>query len=235
MSLSGARWEAVPIASPLSGAEEAGGIRRAWTPVRVPGHWQLVDALRDYEGYVLYRTHFEAGLPGEDELVSLRFGGVYYSARVWLNGRYLGAHQGYFSHFEFDCTGSLVAGENELLVEVHSPEEREENTRETVGGVWARWDGMDPGINPGGLFREVNLVCSGRVRVRSVGVNAEPSGDGRVTLDLYARHESAVEISGAIQPVGFDAPAAQFRRVARVEPGESRVEVGFTLRQPRLW
>jgi beta-mannosidase len=233
--LSDARWEAVPIGSPLPGAGAAESIERAWASVRVPGHWQLEDAFSGYEGYVLYRTRFEAASPGEGEFVSLRFGGVYYAARVWLNRGYLGAHQGYFSAFEFDCTGSLVEGENELLVEVYSPEEREENARETVGGVWARWDGMDPGINPGGIFREVTLVPSGRVRVRSVGVNARPSGDGRVTLDLYARHGSEVEISGVVRPLGFDAPGAEFRRVVRVEPGENRVGTTFFLRQPRLW
>src|SRR5687768_7526115 len=161
LSLSDARWEAVPIAEPLAG--EAKQIRRAWSRVRVPGHWQLEDALGDYEGYVLYRARFEAVPVGDGEFVWLRFGGVYYSARVWLNGEYLGAHEGYFSHFEFDCTESLVEGENELLVEVYSPEEREENTRETIGGVWARWDGMDPGINPGGIFRDVTLVRRGEV------------------------------------------------------------------------
>ena len=230
-----ASWEVVPIASPLAGAGEAKGIRRSWSSVRVPGHWQLEDALRDYEGYVLYRARFEAAAPGPGEFVLLGFGGVYYSARVWLNGEYLGAHEGYFSRFEFDCTQSLIEGENELLVEVYSPEEREENTRETIGGVWARWDGMDPDINPGGIFREVTLVRGGEVRVLAVGVIAGPSGDGWVVLDLYARRGSEVEISGIIEPVGFEAPAAEFRRVVRVEPGENRVGATFALREPRLW
>ena len=127
-----------------------------------------------------------------------------------------------FPHFEFDCTESLVEGENELLVEVYSPEEREENTRETIGGVWARWDGMDPGINPGGIFRDVTLVRRGEVRVLAVGVDVGPSGDGRVTLDLYARRGSQVEISGSVHPMDFEAPGAEFRHTARVEPGENQ-------------
>ena len=234
LSLSDARWEAVPIAAPLGGAGEAEGIRRAWSPVRVPGHWQLEDAFSGYEGYVLFRATFEAMLPAEGEFVWLRFGGVYYSARVWLNGKYLGAHEGYFSHFEFDCTESLVEGENELLVEVYSPEEREENTRETIGGVWARWDGMDPGINPGGIFRDVTLVRRGEVRVLAVGVDVGPSGDGRVTLDLYARRGSQVEISGSVHPVDFEAGGG-VRHTARGRARENRVGTTFALREPWLW
>lgn len=225
----------MPIVSPLAGSERVERLGRAWSSVRVPGHWQLEDALFDYEGYVLYRARFEATAPGSGEFVSLRFGGVYYSARVWLNGLYLGAHEGYFAAFEFDCTESLVAGENELLVEVYSPEELEENTRETIGGIWARWDGMDPGINPGGIFRGVTLVRSGQVRLRSLGVDARPSGDGRVTLDLYARSGSEVEISGKVQALGFEAPDTDFRSTERIEKGENRVELDFSLRQPRLW
>jgi beta-mannosidase len=217
----------------LPGAAAAKGIERAWSPVRVPGHWQLEDVFADYEGYVLYRTRFEA--PTLGEFVSLRFGGVYYAARVWLNGVYLGSHEGYFSAFEFACTRNLVEGENELLVEVYSPEEREENTRETIGGVWARWDGMDPGINPGGIFSEVTLVSGGEVRILAVGVDVRPSGHGRVVLDLDARHGSEVEVTGTVEPVGFEAPAAEFRQRARVEPGENQVEATFTLREPRLW
>jgi beta-mannosidase len=225
----------LPIAAPLDGPKAAARARRAWTPVRVPGHWQLEDALFDYEGYVLYRARFEAASAGEGELVCLRFGGVYYSARVWLNGVYLGAHEGYFSAFEFDCTQSIVDGENELLVEVYSPEEREENTRETIGGIWARWDGMDPGINPGGIFRGVTLVRGGRVRLRSLGVDVRPSGEARVTLDLYARGGSEVEISGRVEALGFTAPGAGFRLTERIDEGVNRVELDFSLPEPRLW
>ena len=234
-SLNDVRWEAVPIALPLANAMAAEGLGRAWSPVRVPGHWQLEDALFDYEGCVLYRARFEGACSGEGQLVSLRFGGVYYSARVWLNGDYLGAHEGYFAPFEFDCTQSISDGENELLVEVYSPEEREENTRETIGGIWARWDGMDPGINPGGIFRDVTLVRGGQVRLRSLGVDVEPSGEGRVALDLYAGGGSEVEVSGRVEALGFDAPGADFRFTRRIDEGENQVELDFVLPEPRLW
>ena len=235
LRLSDALWEAVPVASPLGGADEMAQIGRPWTPVRVPGHWQLEDVFRGYEGYVLYRCLFEAPSQIEDGFFVLRFDGVYYAARVWLNGDYLGGHEGYFSAFELDCKGSLSEGRNELLVEVYSPEEREENTRETIGGVWARWDGMDPDINPGGIFRDVTLVRSGPVRLGSVGMDVRPSGEGRAELEVRAWHAAEVEVSGRIEPVGFEAPGAGFRQTVRVEPGENQVELTFHLPDPRLW
>lgn len=229
-------WEAVTVSAPLRMEGEARSIiERSWSPVRVPGHWQLEGAFAGYEGRVLYRCRFEGWAPHADELVSLRFEGVYYSARVWLNGVCLGDHEGYFAPFEFDCTEAVVEGANELLVEVYSPEEPDENDRRTVGGVWARWDGMNPHINPGGIFRDVALVYGGEVRLRSLGVRAEPSGDGLVFVDLYTRRGARVWIAGMVRALGFEASGAEFEKDAWVEPGCNRFEVGFFLPRPRLW
>ncbi|MDQ3864985.1 MAG: hypothetical protein M3317_16095, partial [Actinomycetota bacterium] len=74
----------MPITTPLEGAEEAARIRRAWTQIRVPWHWQLEDAFATYEGFVLYRCRFTHRRPQGGEILSLRFEGVYYAARVWL-------------------------------------------------------------------------------------------------------------------------------------------------------
>src|ERR687894_2875345 len=170
-------WEAVPVAAPLLNAGEAQDIRRPWTSVRVPGHWQLEGAFAAYEGIVLYRSRFVYRAYTADEALSLLFGGVYYSARVWLNGAYLGGHEGYFAPFEFDVTDVVVVGgENEVLVEVCSPEEPDENDRKTIGGAWARWDGMAPHINPGGIIGEVSVVRGVDVRVRSLAAVADHTG-----------------------------------------------------------
>jgi beta-mannosidase len=204
--------------------------------VWVPGHWQLEEAFGPYEGLVLYRCRFARRPPARNEMVSLRFGGVYYSARVWLNSRYLGDHQGYFSAFEFDVTDILADdAENELLVEVNSPEELAENERETIGGVWARWDGLGPHINPGGIFREVDLVSSGGVRITALGATADGSGYGRVYLELYARRGMLTRLTGLVRPLGFEAPSVEFERAVRVEAGTNRFDVGFYLPQVRTW
>ena len=226
---------AVPLAVPLENATESQSIERPWRPVRVPGHWQLEGAFAAYEGLVLYRCRFaHSSCPG-GEMQSLRFGGVYYSARIWLNGTYLGGHEGYFAQFEFDVTGVLFDGENELLVEVYSPEEPDENDRRTVGGVWARWDGMAPHINPGGIFREVRLVGTGAVYIRSLGAIADHEGDGRAHVELYTRRASRIQLVGRVRPVGFEAQGDDFEREIQLGPGPNRFELGFRLPHVRAW
>src|SRR5215204_1016596 len=229
-------WEAVPLAAPLDDAGKAAGIRRAWTPIRVPWHWQLEDAFATYEGIVLYRCRFAQQRPTEGTMLSLRFEGVYYAARVWLNGVYLGDHEGYFSAFEFDVTDiGITDGENDLLVEVFSPEEAEENDRQTIGGVWAGWDGMAPHINPGGIFREVSLVSDIGVRIRSLTAAADHTGCGVTHVDLYSRYNMRARLVGRVRPLGFEAPDVEFERELQVEEGENRFEIGFRLPEVRVW
>src|SRR5215210_7255608 len=197
-------WEAVPLAAPLE------------------------DAFASYEGIVLYRCRFAQQRLPEGTMLSLRFEGVYYAARVWLNGVYLGDHEGYFSAFEFDVTDIVVTGgENDLLVEVFSPEEAEENDRQTIGGVWARWDGMAPHINPGGIFKEVSLVVDGEVRIRSLAAAADHTGRGVAHVDLYSRRNVRARVVGRVRPLGFDASDVEFEREVLLEVGDNRIEIGF--------
>ncbi len=226
-------WEAVSIPARLE--KPCANAGHSWSPVAVPGHWQLEDVFSGHEGYVLYRRRFKGNVPHDGEMVSLQFGGVYYACRVWLNGTYLGAHEGYFAPFEFDCTDLILGGANDLLVEVHSPHEPSENGRKTLGGVWARWDGMDPLINPGGIFRPVALIRGGPVRVRSLGIEASPSGRCRATALVFSRKERDVTLRGLVRPVGFKAPWTQLERKMRLQSGETRVEIPFFLDEPRLW
>jgi beta-mannosidase len=229
-------WDAVPIAAPLGSAGEAARIRRAWTPIRVPWHWQLEDAFVTYEGIVLYRCRFAQQRPPAGTMLSLRFEGVYYAARVWLNGLYLGDHEGYFSAFEFDVTDVVVTdGENVLLVEVFSPEEAEENDRQTIGGVWARWDGMAPHINPGGIFKEVGLVVDGEVRIRSLTAAADQTGRGVAHVDLYSRYSARARLVCLVRPLGFEAPDVEFEREVQVGEGRNRYEIGFLVPDVRVW
>ncbi len=229
-------WEAVPIAAPLEGANEAARMRRAWSPIRVPWHWQLEDAFATYEGFVLYRCRFAHRRPPVGAMVSLRFEGVYYAARVWLNGVFLGDHEGYFSAFEYDITDIVVTeGENDLLVEVFSPEESEENDRKTIGGVWAMWDGMAPHINPGGIFKEVRLELDGGVRIRSLAAAADHTGCGAAHVDLYSRCSTRARLVGRVRPLGFEALGVEFEREVQVEEGENRVDIGFHVPDVRVW
>ncbi|MDY7396893.1 glycoside hydrolase family 2 TIM barrel-domain containing protein [Aureibaculum sp. 2210JD6-5] len=50
----------------------------------------------------------------------LHFKGVDYRAKVFLNGAFVGSHEGFFAPFEFNITPYLKRGENTLLVQVEN-------------------------------------------------------------------------------------------------------------------
>jgi beta-galactosidase/beta-glucuronidase len=56
--------------------------------------------------------------------ILLHFGAVDYEARVWMNGKYIGSHEGGFTPFSFDVTDAIDGPENALAVRVrdsHDP------------------------------------------------------------------------------------------------------------------
>jgi hypothetical protein len=87
------------------------------------GEWEAVTVpeFRGPEGRWtgFYRTTFEYDAPERDR-VYLRFEGADYIARVYLNGRCLGDHEGIFAPFEFDVTDELRSGQNVLVVEIEN-------------------------------------------------------------------------------------------------------------------
>jgi len=65
-----------------------------------------------------YRRKFEVPQTMQGKRVRLHFGAVDYQARVWVNGQPAGSHAGGSVPFDFDITRLLLAGENELVVNV---------------------------------------------------------------------------------------------------------------------
>ena len=87
-----------------------------WTNVRVPHFGGPIG-----RAVAFYRTIFPVTrtMLGKGA-VFVRFGAVDYKARVFVNGHYLGSHEGFFAGFEFDCTRYVREGSNTLLVQVEN-------------------------------------------------------------------------------------------------------------------
>jgi len=96
------------------------------------GEWQQV-AIPHYTGpgeqvVCWYRTLFTvtAAMKNKGRL-AVRFNGVEYFADVFVNGQFVGDHEGYFAPFDCDFTPYAKVGENILLVRVRN------SSRFTVG------------------------------------------------------------------------------------------------------
>jgi hypothetical protein len=97
------------FASVLSG----GGV---WETVRIPHYGGPLGRAVTY-----YRTTFELS-PAmlERGAMFICCKGVDYKAQVFVNGAYLGSHEGFFAPFEFEFTAQARRGANTLLVKVEN-------------------------------------------------------------------------------------------------------------------
>ena len=113
----------------------------------LPSSWLThAPEMRHYEGLVWYQKRFDA-TPTEGMRQFIRFGAVNYSAEVWLNGTYLGGHQGGFTPFTFEVTGIFREDGNRLVVAADST-----RTEQSVPPPVTDWETY------GGITRSVRLI-----------------------------------------------------------------------------
>lgn len=183
----------------------------------VPGDWNTQDPrLYFYQGVVFYKTEFEH-LPDSDQRTFLWFGAANYRAAVYLNGRLIGEHEGGFTPFNIEVTGSLEPGPNLLVVRVDS-----EMGDDDVPTSTTDWH------NYGGLTRDVLLVDVPGTFIRDyqVGLEADSPGriEGWVQLDGVEAERSTVRIEIPELGVTLEEPV----------DGEGRLFFSVSAR-PELW
>lgn len=140
---------------------------RYWESVPVPGCWNLYDARYDlFEGVAWFVREFELDSLPDRPRVTLHFGGVNYSADVFLNGREVGRHEGGYTAFSLDVTDAVRPGGNRLALRVDN---RHLNMRLPAVLGW---------YNYGGIHRDVWLRVTSRTRIESVRISGEPDGLG---------------------------------------------------------
>lgn len=100
--------------------------RRNWGELDLPANWYKTE-VGDYHGVIWFAREFELPAEMKGRELTLRFNAVDYIAEVWLNGVYLGRHEGFFAPFEFHVTKQVkTAGTNTLVVKVDSPYDESE-------------------------------------------------------------------------------------------------------------
>ena len=135
-------------------------------------------ALPNIMGNFFYRRTFLC--EGVEKNATLYFGGVMNAASVWLNGRFLGRHEGYSAPFELEIPdGLIVDGENNIVLAV-SNHRLEGFDGQMVSGITSRaaceWSG---GITDSvelrvysSPLRDVAVLISEDCKVATVKVDA---------------------------------------------------------------
>ena len=180
-----------------------------WGTIRVPLSWEMANygkpvytnvgypfkdkapnanvgwttyGVTDHNATGFYRRTITIPESWNDKRVFIHFDGVYSAAVVWVNGKYVGYSQGSNTDAEFDLTGFVTTGDNQLSVRVY------------------RWcdgsylEGQDM-WHLSGIHRDVYLVATPKVFVSDHYItaslnNAATSGSMNVQLTVDNRDKS---------------------------------------------
>ncbi len=94
-------------------------VRSDWELVEVPGTWQkYAEKYSLYEGVCWFYREFDVQNTDSISCANLTFKGVNYKADIYVNGKYVAAHESGYTEFFFDITSYLIEGKNSIAVSV---------------------------------------------------------------------------------------------------------------------
>jgi len=216
----------------------------AWTEVTVPHTWGVMEAHSDYDGLAWYRQRFTLPAEAQEAHLRLRFAAVFYIADVWLNGAYLGSHEGGYTPFEFDVSGIARPGaENALAVRVDNLRAAD-RIPATLSEDWSfDW------WNYGGIVRDVSLETTSRAFVVRQRVVAVPNLVGvgvadtaTLAVTVTVRNASSALLQGTLSAdviddaTGLSALTSLPTAPVGLAAGErADIELTATVLEPKLW
>ncbi|HKV88467.1 MAG TPA: glycoside hydrolase family 2 TIM barrel-domain containing protein [Candidatus Dormibacteraeota bacterium] len=174
------------IEAEVAGRDQPGYDDTGWAEVQVPGSFDPPARRTTTGGF--YRLDFFAPAAWKDQYATLKFGAVRYIADVWLNGHYLGYHEGGDTPFALGATQELNAnGANTLLVRVDNP-------------MWGTRDDIVPwGLadwwNYGGMVGDVWLEATPALSV--VRADVTPHLDG-ADVSIVVQHRGTESVAAGL-------------------------------------
>jgi beta-mannosidase len=235
-------WKATADLGAQAKAGKPGYADSNWTSVPVPGHWQQAPTFAAHSGTLLYRKAFRNDYTlAPDETAQLRFDGLFYAAKVWLNGTFLGEHEGYFTPVQYDVTKALRPGENVVMVELTCEQEEGLTTKRQLIGVFGDWACKPPGNLPGGIWRDVTLtthhgVVQDRFTLQAVPERL-PANTAHVSMEMAytAVAEGALTWQATIAPENFAGPVETHQGSQPTRRGANRFKTSLVMQAPHLW
>jgi beta-galactosidase len=239
-------------ASGLDAAQGAQFDDSSWDPVTVPHTWNRIGneglerspQSNNVQGTGWYRLHFSSPTAAHGSRYFLQFDAVATIADVWLNGHYLGKHEGAFARFRFDATEAInPTGDNLLAVRADNSRPQPGAATQSViplsgdffmfGGIYrsaalivtrpVHLDLLDfggPGVYERALTIEPGAAA---VQVTSRVVNNESSPQ-RLRVETAITGADGTVVASSIDPAGPVAPGAV-----------SVLQSSLNIANPRLW
>lgn len=218
----------------------------SWGSIRVPLSWEMANygkpvytnvgypfsnnppnansgmsqyGVTDHNATGFYRRTINIPATWKDKRVFVHFDGVYSAAVVWVNGKYVGYSQSSNTDAEFDITGFVTTGDNQLSVRVY------------------RWcdgsylEGQDM-WHLSGIHRDVYLVATPKVFVSDHYITSSLNNEatsGSMSVKLTVDNRNTVSTTKTLQVSLLDADDNQIATGTQTYSGTSTAEKTVTL------
>ena len=216
-----------------------------WGTIRVPLSWEMANhgkpvytnvgypfkndppkanvgittyGVTDHNATGFYRRTITIPETWKDKRVFVHFDGVYSAAVVWVNGKYVGYSQDSNTDAEFDITGFVTTGDNQLSVRVY------------------RWcdgsylEGQDM-WHLSGIHRDVYLVATPKVFVSDHYITSSLNSDatsGSMSVKLTVDNRNNASATKTLQVSLLDADGKQIATGTETYSGSSTTEKTVT-------
>ena len=218
----------------------------SWGSIRVPLSWEMANygkpvytnvgypfknnppdantgmsdyGVTDHNATGFYRRTITIPETWKDKRVFVHFDGVYSAAVVWVNGKYVGYSQSSNTDAEFDITGFVTTGDNQLSVRVY------------------RWcdgsylEGQDM-WHLSGIHRDVYLVATPKVFVSDHYITSSLNSDaksGSMSVKLTVDNRNTVSTTKTLLVSLLDADGKEIATGTQTYSGTSTTEKTVTL------
>ncbi|WP_232333192.1 glycoside hydrolase family 2 protein [Mariniflexile maritimum] len=191
-----------------------------------------------------YALQFNVTQDLTDQLVRLDFEGVDYACDVWLNGHFLGSHEGAFSGFSFDINKAIrsskknLASTNMLMIRLAPPPQ----VNAKVAGRKTPWFGdYWRDLIPFGIYRPIKMVYTGKTRIKDVYLRPkiEANNTAKVTLEIEVENTDAIAknitFTSTIQGKNFTSKEIKTTFTEKVAPGKQKIKKDIVIKDAQLW
>jgi beta-galactosidase/beta-glucuronidase len=181
---------------------------------------------RSFHPWVWYRRTADVPAAWKGRRVLLNFGAVDYRAMVWVNGQFVGSHEGGNTPFSFDVTPFADGKALAIVVRAEDPP-----TDRSIPRGKQYWEPQSRSIfytRTSGIWQSVWLEAAGETYIETARI--VPSNDGTIRVDARIAHpapdmELAVTVRWKDQVVAAGSARGSI----------DRLRLAAAVSEPRLW
>jgi len=191
-----------------------------WEQINVPSCWNLQKPeLHYFEGFGVYTRTFRYFHKQKNERLLLRFEGSAYRTTIFLNGKFIGTHDGASTPFNVDITDT-VQTDNRIIVSVDARRSPLRLPMENTD-----W------FNYGGIYRDVFLVRLPPLYIKDWFIRLDPNDNSVILTDIYTDNPSAI-LSEANESVLIEISELNIKQEIKIVNGKGEAKINA---KPELW